>query len=103
VCGNNTPDCQNGVCVQQCQGGLDNCNGACVNTETDPLHCGGCNQQNRCNSDEVCVAGNCRNWRLSETCNTCPCPGECVGNYDNCCPYPGAPNVIACVEGNACP
>ena len=103
ICGGNTPVCQNGVCVQQCQGGLDNCNGACSDTNNDPLHCGGCGQQDRCQADEVCVNGNCRNWHLGVNCNTCPCPGECVGNFDQCCPYPGAPGTIACVEGNACP
>ena len=51
VCSGNTQNCQNGVCVGQCMNNLDQCNGACVNQDTDELH--GCSCQVGCKSDEL--------------------------------------------------
>ena len=100
TCGGNTPLCDNGQCVATCNL-PDNCNGACVDQDWDPLHCGGCN--NACASDEVCVQGNCRPWRVGVGCNTCPCNISCVGDFDQCCLYPGVPSLVACVDANTCP
>jgi hypothetical protein len=36
------------------------CNGVCVNTDTDPAHCGRCG--NSCGSGEECVGGRCGRW-----------------------------------------
>lgn len=36
------------------------CNGVCVNSETDPAHCGRCG--NSCSSGEECVSGRCGRW-----------------------------------------
>jgi hypothetical protein len=38
------------------------CNGVCVNSETDPAHCGRCG--NSCGSGEECVGGRCGRWRF---------------------------------------
>lgn len=106
-CTGNTPLCDNGVCVGQCGNNKDNCNGQCINTDIDPLHCGSCGGGGGggsiCQSDEVCVNGECRSWIPGLGCNTCPCQSSCFGNHDQCCPYPGAPTLIACVDANSCP
>jgi len=52
---------------------LVDCGGACVDTQADPAHCGGCSAA--CASGEVCAAGSCS--------NECPsplteCDGRCV-------------------------
>jgi hypothetical protein len=80
-----------------CRGGLTNCTGACVNPQSNVLHCGGCG--NDCNRDEVCVNGRCRNYVAPAGCTACPCACP-SGNA--CCPAPvGTAGV--CVEGGACP
>jgi hypothetical protein len=95
-----TPLCSGGACVAQCGGGLDECGTGCVDTASDPLHCGGCNQA--CNADEVCVQGNCEQYDTAVGCTACPC-AQCGGN-DTCCPYPGDAAYLICVNGgNGCP
>lgn len=99
MCGNATPVCSNGACAATCAIGLDRCNNDCADTNTNPLHCGGCN--NRCNNDEVCVQGNCEQFVAEPGCTTCPC-AACGG--DQCCTYPGATAPVICVNGgNGCP
>src|SRR5262245_31466137 len=61
--------CQNSMC--QCPTGTTSCSGQCVNTNTDPLHCGNCITQ--CSGGAVCMGGTCQ----------CPvgltlCGGQCV-------------------------
>jgi hypothetical protein len=103
MCGGTTPRCQNGTCVADCTAaGLTACNNACINQDTDPMNCGGCNQ--RCASGEVCVAGNCQSFRAT-ACTTCPCD-VCGGGHPTCCMYPGAPSEVICVDtggGMTCP
>ncbi len=48
--------CSNGACV--CMTGML-CSGACVDTENDQNHCGGCTTQ--CAADGACVSGACVN------------------------------------------
>ena len=63
---------------QTCTGGScgcpagGTCGGDCVNTQTDPRHCGGCDQP--CNSGEVCTAGGC----------CAPSAEGCNGTDDDC-------------------
>jgi hypothetical protein len=45
--------CSGGQCSQACPVGLALCNGACVETETDPNNCNGCNI--KCGSDGTCA------------------------------------------------
>jgi hypothetical protein len=62
------PGCCEGVCLTSgtclseecpapCEGGLHCCGGRCVDTQTDPLDCGGCSFA--CGVGQVCVAGQC--------------------------------------------
>jgi len=55
----------------ECQEGFINCNGQCVDPNSDKLNCGECNHE--CNPDEVCSLGN--------------CSSECYGNLTNCDGY----------------
>ncbi|HYQ29850.1 MAG TPA: expansin EXLX1 family cellulose-binding protein [Polyangiaceae bacterium] len=48
--------CTNGACA--CMTGML-CSGACVDTQDDPTHCGGCTTQ--CAADGACVSGACVN------------------------------------------
>ncbi|MBK6519035.1 MAG: hypothetical protein IPG04_34045 [Polyangiaceae bacterium] len=100
ACGGQTPRCELGQCVAQCNQ-LDACGNACVDRDTDPLNCGDCGEV--CQNDEVCVEGNCRQWEVGVGCNSCPCNASCNGDFDQCCQYPGAPGLIACVDANQCP
>jgi hypothetical protein len=91
--------CQNGACVAGCQNPLQECDGACVDLDRNPLHCGDCG--NRCDADEVCSNGNCRNWEVGIGCNSCPC-SSCGGDFGTCCTFPGDATLVICVDGD-CP
>ncbi len=67
-CGSEAPSPATPVCG----GGTQQCGDACVDTATDPRHCGGCGAA--CDADELCSDGSCR--------ASCPegqtlCGGEC--------------------------
>ncbi len=49
--------CNAGACSVSCPGSQVNCSGACVNLQTDSLHCGNCTTS--CGSGKTCVAGVC--------------------------------------------
>jgi hypothetical protein len=102
MCGNTTPDCQGGHCVAACTGNTMSCGGACVDVQNDPQHCGDCGTQ--CDPSQVCAAGQCRDFRQAPACTTCPC-NDCNngGGGRMCCPYPGDPSLIVCVDGGVCP
>lgn len=62
ACGKDSPpgpvDPPDASVPEQCDGGgAARCGGACVNTEVDPVHCGGCD--NACASGQSCEAGVC--------------------------------------------
>lgn len=44
--------------VSTCPSGQENCNGVCLNVQTDLLNCGSCNTA--CGSGQICVQGNCK-------------------------------------------
>ena len=52
----------------RCKGGTTRCNGACVDTNTDPNNCGGCGDE--CDPGEVCRQGEC-------ACDVCEDDSEC--------------------------
>jgi len=56
-----------------CPEGQSDCSGACVDTATDPQHCGGCDAT--CTGDQVCSAGMCS---LQCSGGTVSCGDECV-------------------------
>ncbi len=65
-----------------CGTGRECCDGACVDTRSNPRHCGGCGQ--RCQVNGICSAG------------TCTCVrGECMNSGGTCCPA-SAVRPIAC-------
>jgi hypothetical protein len=113
-CPLSAPVCKAGACVAlttSCGTGTTRCTVgtglgdryACVNTQSDPLNCGGCNS--RCNQDEVCVRGNCELFRPAVGCSTCPCPSTCsvLGSDTACCPAMGTQKTPICVTGGVCP
>jgi hypothetical protein len=91
--------CQNGECQNGCDGGRERCGDACVDTDESPIHCGEC--FNTCDVDEVCVSGDCEEFRDSRGCDECPC-ATCAGELSQCCAYPGSDQII-CINSDECP
>ncbi len=56
-----------------CTGGTTNCGGYCANTQTDPFHCGMCN--NQCPAGQTCAGARCSGT------------GSCTGGTTNCGGY----------------
>jgi hypothetical protein len=66
--------CVGGQCVyKNCPDGLTRCDGECVDTKTDPRHCGRCNAQNPHN---ICCDGNPCTY-VDGVC----CGGTCYPSY----------------------
>lgn len=89
----------------ECAASGDNRKG-CYNTKRDPMHCGGCETDKRCDSDQVCADGACVDYEVGLGCTTCPCTVcETVLPGSTCCPAPpgSAPNRVFCVDAAACP
>lgn len=85
-----------------CPAPLEPCAGACVDTQHDPQHCGGCEAP--CAEELVCVAGECAvacglgSTACGQVCrDTENDPGHCGG-----CEHACAPGV-ACVAGACAP
>jgi hypothetical protein len=97
-CRDATPVCEDGVCVAACSTMRTDCSGGCVDTDVDVLHCGRCGE--RCERDELCVAGACTRYR-GRGCMVCPCD-DCP-TETACCSFPGTPDVFVCLDGAACP
>ena len=66
VCSNNnvgSPRCDVGKCTGLCDPGFADCNsdkqidGCEINTQSNPAHCGGCNQP--CQAGQICKNGTC--------------------------------------------
>ncbi|MFT3927713.1 MAG: hypothetical protein QM778_34615 [Myxococcales bacterium] len=75
---------------------------SCTNFDSDPLNCGKCG--GRCDRNELCVEGECRQYASATTCNSCPCQAVCSALLDGtstCCTAQGY--GTACVEGGNCP
>lgn len=73
--------------AEGCSGGKTSCGGRCVDTSTDPSHCGGCNMA--CPVGEECVGGQCQcpagTSRCSGVCiNTATDPANCGGCGGQC-------------------
>ncbi len=72
--------CNNGQCAASCGAGQENCSGTCTNTDSDPIHCGGCDKacEPPANSTATCASGNC-----GFSCK--PGYGDCDGQGSNGC------------------
>lgn len=58
VCGQEAPYCSAGACSESCAEGLTACGNDCVpDTNSNPYHCGSCN--NVCEAGLACVSGTC--------------------------------------------
>jgi len=104
--------CSGGNCSGTCNPGFADCNGnlradGCeVDTNTDPNHCGGCNNAcggpSECESSVTCENGRCkRNPKPNgSTCSggTC-CNGHCCGAGKTCC---GSGANFGCCAGGCC-
>jgi hypothetical protein len=76
---------------------------ACVNFQTDPLHCGDCGT--RCQGSQLCIGGTCRRYSPATPCNTCPCNDVCgaTTNTFACCAGAGSGPPV-CIQGTTtCP
>jgi hypothetical protein len=78
------------------------CNGRCVDTDTDPLNCGGCLAA--CFTNETCIGGECVS-DCGQGCikdSECPgdqtcCDGICCGGFFSCEPSAPGPGDV-CVD-----
>jgi hypothetical protein len=104
--------CEGGTCktATTCSTGLTRCGSGggggsttlygCTDTSKDTNNCGGCGRQ--CDQDQVCVAGNCRDYRPAFGCTTCPCAG-CAVTSACCTKLATGATAPICVAGGACP
>ncbi len=94
ACGDNAI-CEAGSCSCDTAQGYEECQGACVDTYSDPQNCGNCGVT--CSDQEVCAAGHCEaDCAVGQT----ECSGLCVDtdtNFDHCgdCGQP-------CSDGEFC-
>ena len=85
--------CSAGQCSTSCAPGLTQCGTSCVDSVTNPLHCGACD--NACPAGQACTGGLCQ----------CPagqtsCDGQCVDTNTN--PAHCGNCTTACAAGQAC-
>jgi len=80
-----------------CPAGQTDCHGVCVDTTSDPDHCGGCDQA--CDPGEVCENSSCE---AGPDCRTEPCPDGyyCNINTGEC--LPGCASDSHCGENEHC-
>jgi hypothetical protein len=80
MCSGSTPLCSGGRCASGCAMGETLCNGMCVNTNTNPSHCGGCMRgcASAPDTNPTCTAGMC-----GITCNSGY--GNCNGSTADGC------------------
>lgn len=87
--------CQNGTCVSTCSPStLTRCNGSCVNTQTNNLHCGGCSR--RCSTSYTCQNGKCLCPPGTRRCGT-----VCINVFSNDRNHCGGCN-LQCNNDEAC-
>jgi hypothetical protein len=92
--------CKGKTCV--CKGTLGDCDGTCVDSSSDPQHCGGCD--NACAAGQTCCFSACVDLQSDDgncsACRTrCAANRECVGG--RCVIPPGgcAPGADTCTAG----
>jgi hypothetical protein len=85
------------VAGSPCVAGLAACGGICRNLQTDPMHCGACN--NACGAGGRCVAGACMTAPRRYTRTTPPLTTAFV----DACVLPGAMTLLRSVDDNTAP
>lgn len=94
-CNGSDDRCQDGQCVEECdEDNFTECSKACVDTDTNPLHCGSCGK--KCKDHEICFGGACLSYDAEPVCNGCPC-GDCTDG-EQCSQYPGDSSLTICVQ-----
>lgn len=78
-----------------CGNGQSFCGGKCVDTDTNILHCGGCDMA--CASDELCYEGSC-----ATDCSEAPCEGLTWCDPDTSLCLPGCSDDFQCGSNEMC-
>jgi hypothetical protein len=69
---------------KKCKKGTKKCGKTCVNTQTNALHCGACN--NGCTNDQDCIGGSCEQTGCDASEIPCPSGGcRAEGQFVGCC------------------
>lgn len=107
------PACSTGKCTVTCEGPFDDCNdedaerdGCETNTNTNPAHCGGCNQAcGTAHVDELgCVNGSCTpvcddDWCVDDPRQGCTAPVGTARNCSACGDACAAPTPFCAEDG----
>jgi hypothetical protein len=80
-----------------CEPGMTFCGGKCVDTQANPLHCGGCDMA--CDTGEVCDGGGCL---FIEDCTQQECPGFSYCDLETMLCVPGCTLDEQCAVGEVC-
>jgi hypothetical protein len=78
-----------------CDNGQEFCGGKCVDPQTHPLHCGGCDMP--CTSEEQCHEGSC-----ATDCSELPCEGLTWCDPDTSLCLPGCSDDFQCGANEIC-
>lgn len=107
VCSTADDPCYDGKCVAECPNddnnpltNIQNCNGACIDTERDFYNCGACG--NSCNDGEVCAGGECDTRCDPTQCDDPPANSTTACNQDNSCGFNCKPGYRVSADGNSC-
>ncbi len=87
------------TCDPVCGAGQACCNLACVDSQSDPAHCGGCAA---CEQGQTCTAGLCTTPQSSSGCDdqTAPCSGAATC-CNHICTAPGSGGACPCTPAGA--
>ncbi len=115
VCDAAAPFCDNPRCVSGCDGGKSPCGTSCVDTTSDPNHCGGCEVKcAKTHAQAACAGGQCGALSCDSpwgNCNQndgdgCETPintdENCGGCGNDCRANNPAHTTRSCPAGNAC-
>ncbi len=83
-----------------CPPGTSDCNGTCIDTTSDPNHCGGCGID--CGVGEICINGQCAQaecTNVSECDDGNPCTTDACVNFQ--CVFTPT-DGLTCDDGSAC-